>query len=141
MRASQPLRAAIELGNLEICRRIIQEGVDLDAGYPDCNGCTALLYCLHRQKPKIAEYIAIQGASPVGKVCGHCNPDGLSGFHLAASLNYSGLLKILLELQSSQYRNLKHSAHPLHSAVMNQAAECVALIIDHAENGKTPPMP
>ena len=141
MSASQPLRAAIDIGNLEICWRIIQEGVDLDAGYPDCDGCTALLYCLHRREQKIAENIALQGASPVGKVCRHYNPNGLSVFHIAASQGYSGLLKILLELQSSQYRKLQHSAHPLHFAVQNKAAECVELIVGHAENGKTPSMP
>ncbi|KAL8797279.1 MAG: hypothetical protein Q9195_000432 [Heterodermia aff. obscurata] len=132
--ASQPLKSAIDLGNLDICRRIIQEGVDLDAGYSDCDGCTAFLYCLHRQKPKIAEHIALRGGSPLGKVCRHYNPHGYSAFHLAASRNYSGLLKILLELQPSQYRNLKHPEHPLHLAVLSQAAECVDLMLCHAEN-------
>ena len=136
MKASQPLKTAIDLGNVEICRRIIQEGVNLDAGYPDCDGCTALLYCLYRKEPEIAEHIALQGASPVGKVCGHYNPYGDSAFHMAASLNYSGLLKILLELQSSQYRNLKHPEHPLHLAVQSEAAECVELMIAHANNKK-----
>ena len=138
MKASQSLRIGIDLGNADICRRIIQEGVNLDAGYPDCDGCTALLYCLYREEPEIAEHIALQGASPVGKVCGHYNSYGASVFHLAASLNYSGLLKILLELQSSQYRSLKHPVHPLHLAVQSGAAECVELMIAHANNGKPP---
>ena len=139
-RASQPLRRAIDLGNIDICRRIIHQGVVLDAGYPDCDGCTALLYCLHRKKPEIAEHIAHQGASPVGKVCGHYNPRGDSVFHLAASLNYSGLLKILLELHSDEYWNLNHPAHPLHFAVQSQATDCVELMIIHAEKGKTSSM-
>ena len=138
--ASQSLRSAIDLGNLDICRRIIQEGVDLDAGYSDCDGCTALLYCLHRQQPQIAEHIALRGASPVGKVCRHYNFEGYSAFHLAAFLNYTGLLKILLDHQPSQYQNLKHPAHPLHAAIQSQAAECVELMISHAKNGKTLPV-
>lgn len=139
-RTSESLRNAIDLGNLDICWRIIQEGVNLDAGHPDCDGCTVLLYCLYRQQPQIAEHIALRGASPVGKVCEYYNPHGYSAFHLAASLNYSGLLKILLELQSTQYWNLKHPEHPLHLAVQSQAAECVELMISHAKNGKTPPV-
>ena len=140
LRASQPLRTAIELGNLDLVQHIIQEGVNLDAGYSDCDGCTALLYCLYNKRQEIAEYIALQGASPVGKVCGYHNSHGLSVFHIAAQNNYSGLLKILLDLQSSRYRKLQHSAHPLHFAVQNQAAECVELMIGNAENGKTPSM-
>ena len=138
--ASQSLWRAIDLGKLDICRRILQEEIDLDAGYADCDGCTALLYCLHKERPEIAEYIALQGASPVGKVCRHYNPNGDSAFHMAASLNYSGLLKILLDLHSSQYRKLYHPVHPFHLAVRSQAAECVDLMIAHADKGKTPSM-
>lgn len=136
-KASEPLRVAITMGDLGMCKRIVQQGVDLDAGYRDCNGCTPLLYSLRLFQPAIAEYLTLEGASPVGKICHDFNPLGLSVFHFAASLNYSELLRILLERHPNQYLHLTGPLHPFHLAIGSQATECVSLMLSHVGKGRS----
>ena len=133
--ASEPLKVAITIGDLGMCKRVIQQGADLEAGYQDCNGCTPLLYSLRLRQPLIAEYLALQGAAPAGKVCCDFNLSGYSAFHLATQFNYSTLLQILLERHSNQYLHLTDAIHPFHFAIVSQATECVSLMINHAGKG------
>jgi len=130
-KASEPLKVAIAVGDLCMCKRIIQQGVDLDAGYQNCNGCTPLLYSLQLDQPAIAEYLALEGAAPGGKICPDFNPSGFSVFHLAAMRNHLELLRILLERHPNQYLHLTDSIHPFHLAIVYQATECVSLMISH----------
>lgn len=128
-RASEPLKVAIAVGDLGMCKRIIQQGVDLDAGYQSCYGCTPLLYSLHLGQPAIAEYLALEGAAPAGKICHDFNCSGFSVFHIAAMRNHSELLRILLERHPNQYLHLTDPIHPFHFAIVSQATECVSLMI------------
>ena len=136
-RVSEPLRVAIEMGDLDMCKRIVQQGVDLDAGYRNCNGCTPLLYSLHLRRLAIAEYLALEGAAPAGKICHDFNPLGLSAFHLGAEFNYLELLRILLERHLNQYLHLTDPIHPFHLAIAFQATECVSLMISHIGTGRS----
>ena len=136
-RASEPLRVAIELGDLNMCKRIVQQGVDLDAGYRNCNGCTPLLYSLYERQSAIAEYLALEGAAPTGKTCYEFNLSGFSVFHVAAEFNYSELLRILLERHLNQYLHLTDPIHPFHLAIYFQATECVSLMISHIGEGRS----
>ena len=126
------------MGNLSLCKRIVQEGVDLERGYRDCNGCTPLLYSLLLQQPAIAEHLALEGAVPAGKCCQELNPLGYSAFHLAASRNYQEILHILLERHPHQYLRLNDPIHPLHLAIVSQATECVSSILTHAGTSESP---
>lgn len=45
-RLSEYLRVAIGTGNLQLCNRLAEEGVDLDRGFVSCAGCTPVLYAL-----------------------------------------------------------------------------------------------
>ena len=121
-RASETLRVAIAVGDLCMCKRIVQQGVDLDAGYQDCNGCTPLLYSLQLNQTAIVEYLALEGAAPAGKICHHFNPSGLSIF--------------LLERHPNQYLHLTDPIHPFHLAIVFQAIECVSLMIRHVVKGR-----
>lgn len=136
-RASEPLRVAIKLGDLCMCKRIVQQGVDLDAGYQDCNGCTPLLYSLGLGQLAIAEYLALEGAAPTSKICHHINPLGHSAFHLAARFNHLELFRILLERHPNQYLHLTDPLHPFHVAIVSQAIECVSLMISQTGKGRS----
>ena len=140
-RASEPLKVAIKLGDLPMCVRIVQQGVDLDAGYRNCNGCTPLLYSLRLGKPAIAEYLALEGAAPTGQTCHYFNPLGLSVFHLAASLDYLELLRILLDRHLNRYLHLTDLIHPFHVAIVSEATECVALMINYLGKGRSSSKP
>ena len=120
-----------------MCKRIVQQGVDLDAGYRNCDGCTPLLYSLHSRQPAIAEYLALEGAAPAGKICHHLNPSGRSAFHLAATFNYLELLRILLERHFNQYLHLTDPVHPFHLAISFQATECVSLMMNYIGKGRS----
>ena len=140
-RASEPLGVAIKLGDLPLCKRIVQQGVDLKAGYRDCDGCTPLLYSLRLRKPAIAEYLALEGAAPTGQACHYFNPLGLSVFHLAAKHNYLELLRILLERHLNQYLHLTDPIHPFHLAICFQATQCVFLMISYIGKGRSSSKP
>ena len=135
-RASEPLKTAITIGNLCMCKEIVQQGVNLNAQYQDCNGCTTLLYSLRQYQPAIAEYLALEGAAPAGKICHHFNPWGYSVFHLVASFNYFKLLRILLERHPNQYLHLTDPMHPFHLAIISGATECVSSMISHVGKGR-----
>ena len=136
-RASEPLKVAIALGDLSMCKRIVQQGVDLDAGYRNCDGCTPLLYSLRSCQPAIAEYLALEGAVPAGKICHDFNPSGLSAFHLAATYNYLEPLRILLERHPNQYLHLTDPIQPIHLAIAHQATECVSLMLNYIVKGRS----
>ena len=138
--ASEPLRVAIDIGDLDLCKRIVQQGLDLEATYEalcskDCNGITPLLYSINAQQPAIAEYLALEGANPAWKSCSHATFREHSAFHHAASYNYVGLLRILSERHPIQFLHLTYPIHPIHLAVVYQAPECVSLMLTHAGKG------
>ena len=133
--ASEPLRVAIESGDLDLCKRVVDGGADLDVGIVSCLGCTPLLYSLHMAQPRMAEYLALQGASITGSTCESCDTRGYSVLHYAASRNYHELLRILLEKHLTALHHTVDPVHPLHLAILNNATECVRLMLFHASTG------
>ena len=127
---------AIERGDLDLCKGIVQGGADLEAGYQGCHGRSHLLYSLYCRQAAIAEYLALSGASPTGVICSHVNPSGFSAFHYAAEYNYVELLRILLRHHTDQYHNLGHPIHPLHLATVGKALESIKLLLNEAKESK-----
>lgn len=120
-----------------MCKRIVQQGVNLEAGYQDCYGCTPLLYSLRLQQPAIAEYLVLEGAAPGGIICHNFNPEGHSVFHIATKFNYLELLRILLERHPNQYLHLTDAIHPFHVTIFYYATKCISLLISHAAKGRS----
>ena len=131
MGASKTLRVAIDLKDLGLCKQIVQEGVEINAGYKDCNGCTALLYSMQKDRPAIAEYLVLSQAAPTGRTCSNFKAHGMTVFHYAAFRNYSKLLKVLLERHRDVYFELAEPLHPLHFAVGERAEACVIILLDY----------
>ena len=132
-KASAALRVAIERGDLDFCKGIVQGGADLEGGYQGCHGCSHLQYSLHCRQAAIAEYPAPNGASPAGVVCSPINPSGYSAFHYAAELNYVKLLHILLDHHTDQYHNLVYPVHPFHLATVGKALGSVNPLLEEAK--------
>ena len=130
---------AIDLGDLEVCKRLVDSGTDLDSGLRMYEGCTPLLYSLHRKQPAIAEYLISQGASIVGSTCKAFEFRGFTVFHYAAVDGCIELLRLLLEKSSSELYLSNDPIHPIHYAVLNNNVECVKLMLDHASHGISPP--
>lgn len=132
-RASIPLRTAIDLRDVELCRRVIEDGANMDAGYVECLGCTPLLYTLHYQDAEeIAVYLVSKGASIRGRSCGNVDTKGYSAFHYAASLGFVDLLRLLLQQDKEGLSQHYVSFHPIHLAIANGHDECVQMILDDA---------
>ena len=132
------LHVAIDIGDLDLCKQVVQDGVDFNAGYQDCNGCTPLLCSLYKERPDIAQHLALHGATPEGATCNIINPLGYSAFHHAAQRNYVEVLRILLERHRDQYHELVHPVHPVHLAISSKSPECVELLMTEAEMGRVP---
>ncbi|KAL9610536.1 MAG: hypothetical protein Q9167_004774 [Letrouitia subvulpina] len=138
-KASEPLRVAIKLGNLVLCQRIVEGGVNLDAQYKSNGRYTALMYSFEEGQPAIAEYLISQGASPAGKFRLQINStiSECSIFHYAAFYNYFEVLRALLERHIDLYLQLTEPLHPLHLAILNRASECVKLIVDYSHKERS----
>ena len=104
--ALRALRVGIQLHNVELCKRIVQEGVDLNATYSARSALTPLIHSLQEKQQSIAEYLALKGACPSGPLCKASSPLGYSAFHYAAKLNYYELFRILLDLHPKEYLRL-----------------------------------
>ena len=134
---------AIELGDLDLCRRAVEGGANTDLGYEVCQWCTPLLYLLQRAKGqatslKIAEYLILQGAIVAGSTCGLSVFKGYTAFHYAATLNDVRLLRVLLERYPVDILMANASLHPIHLAVASGKFECVKLIIEHSKRHSRP---
>lgn len=119
------MKVAIDLGDLELCKRLVESGADLICGFVWCMGCTHLLYSLHVGQVAIAEYLVSQGASIAGSTCEIWPTRGFTPFHYAAALGSTELLRLLLEKAPSEIYVSRDPVHPIHLAVLNDAAECV----------------
>lgn len=56
-------------------------------------------------------------------------------FHYAAVLGSVELLRLLLEKAPNDLHTSHDPIHPLHLAVLEDKAECVKLMLDHASQG------
>lgn len=135
------LKVAIDMGDLEFCQRLIDEETCLSTGFDECDGCRPLLYLLYQSpldedRIKMAELMALSGASIKGTTCAKLLEEN-NGYrdytvlHYAALFAYPGLLRNLLEKNSSSIFQLQTSIHPLHLAVFSAHLECVQLILDN----------
>ena len=134
---SEALRVAIDLVDIDLCKRIIEDGTDLSLGIDRCQGCRPLLYALHKtivsQCPslEIAETLVLQGASIEGSACSSWKTMGYTVFHYAARFGYIQFLRILFDKYPMMVFELKCPIHPIHLAILAGQYECVEMIIDH----------
>ena len=93
---------AVDIGDLELCTRLAENGTDLDHEIRDCMGWKPLLYSLHKEQYAIARYLLCQGASIAGSTCEAWSARGFNAFHYAAVLDSSELPRLLLEEAQSE---------------------------------------
>lgn len=136
--ASAALKTAIELADVDLYKRVIQDGVDVSVGFSGTQACTPLLHALHMPYPnnhppliEIMESLAVEGAAIVGKFCGSSQTSDCTAFHFAASYGYVQLLRILLDKHPTAMLELPMRIHPIQFAVLEGNVECVQMIIDH----------
>ena len=128
---SQALGLAIQLGDVQLCERLIEEGADLNLGMKDCLGCTPVLYALHHGRPAIAERLIKRGASISGATCENRKTQGFTALHYAARGGYTELLQLLLARSTkSDVFHLQSPVHPIHLAVASGNIRCLELLLD-----------
>lgn len=132
---SEPLKLAIQLGDIELCKALVKEGVNTDNGFPDFGGDTPVLCAFGHGKFEIAEYLISKGASIAGAAGDRVPFRGYTPFHYAASAGKVQILRILFEKYPQAILRCCQPVHPIHVAVANGHAECVELIIHHARKG------
>ena len=134
-RAPEALKVAIDVGDMELCERLIQSGEDLESGFSFCLGCTPLLYSLIMDRPKIAEFLVSHGASITGQTCRYCSSQGWTPLHYAASSGYLGLIECLLNRGALKLIDMQSPVHPIHLAAANGHTECVEIILNQSYHG------
>lgn len=132
---SEALKIAIDLGDLQLCTRLVEGGTNLDTGLESCMGCTPLLYALWFRQDAIAEYLISRDASIAGSACELWSTRGFTVFHYAAIWNPE-LLRLLFEKAPSEIYVIHDPIHPIHLAVFRGDTDCVKLILDHASQGR-----
>ena len=138
---SEAIKIAIDSGDLKLCMRLSESGVNLASGFDGCMECTPLLYSLHKREIAIAEYLVSQGVSTAGHTCRAFPTAGFTAFHYAAAWNLVDLLRSLFERSPSEIYVNPHPIHPLNLAILYNSAECVKLILDHISQGRNFPVP
>ena len=134
--ASEAIQIAIDLGDLELCMRLRESGIDVSSGFDWCMGCTPLLYSLDKGEVAIAEYLVSQGVSTADRTCRAFPTAGFTAFHYATAWNLIDLLRSLFEKSPSEiYVNL-HLIHPIHLAILGNSTECAKVILDHISQGR-----
>ena len=123
------------MGDMELCKRLIEDGVDLDSGFTFCLGCTPLLYSLIKGKPKIAEFLVSHGASITGQTCQYWSSRGYTPLHYAASRGDSSLLNCLLNRGALDLIDMRTPVHPIHLATANGHTKCVEMMLDQSYHG------
>ena len=126
---------AIDAGDMDLCKRLVESKADLDSGFAFCLGCTPLLYSLIRGQQEIAEFLVSHGASITGQTCRYYSSRGYTPLHYAASHGYLGLLKCLLNRGALELIDRRGPVHPIHLAAANGQTKCVEMILDQSYHG------
>lgn len=135
--APKLLKLAIELGDMKLCRALMEEGVNTDSGSPGFEGNTPVLCALAHRQFEIAEYLIANDASIAGAEGDASHYRGYTPFHYAASAGNAQILRILFEKAPQDILRCCKPVHPIHVAIASGHADCVELIIDHARKGMT----
>lgn len=138
--ASEALKMAIELGDMEFCQALVEEGVNTDSGFPDRAGDTPVLCALGLGQLGLAEYLIANGASVAGAAGDRSYCRGYTPFHYAASAGNLQILRLLFEKAPREMLRSCQSVHPIHLAIASGHAACVDLIIDHSRRGMPTPI-
>ena len=138
-RASEALKVAIDAGDMDLCKRLVESKPDLDSGFTFCLGCTPLLYSLIMDRPEIAEFLVSNGASITGQTCRQYSTRGFTSLHYAASYGYLDLLNSLLKRGALELIDMRSPVHPIHLAAANGQTKCVEMILDQSYHGRPIP--
>ncbi|KAL9035685.1 MAG: hypothetical protein Q9180_004729 [Flavoplaca navasiana] len=129
-RASESLRLAIDIGDYELCKRLVEEHENINSGFQSCSGCTPLLYSLHLQRFDMAEYLVSQGAAVGGTTCDFYPTEGYTAFHYAARFGLTKFMELLLDRAEERPSRYCRPIHPLHLAVFNNHIDCLKLLLE-----------
>ena len=125
---------AIEVGELQLCKRLVKDGADLCTGYVSCAGCTPLLYALAHGKEDIATYLVSESASIDGASCLKWPSRGYTVFHHAAFHGWVDFLVLLLKKFPRRLDQIKTPVHPIHIAITKGHKDCLNIMLEHAGN-------
>ena len=123
------------MGDMELCKRLVESGEDLQSGFPFCLGCTPLLYSLTMNRPEIAELLVSHGASITGQTCQNWTTRGYTPLHNAACDGNLVLLGCLLNRGALELIDMRSPVHPIHLAAVNKRTKCVEMILDQSYHG------
>ena len=126
---------AIKVGDKQLCKRLVDNGADLESGLKFCHGCTPLLYSLIVDRPEIAKFLVRHGASITRQTCRKRTSRGYTPLHYAARYGSLSLLKRLLNRGALELIDIQSPVHPIHLAAACGYTKCVEMILDRSYHG------
>jgi ankyrin repeat protein len=119
-----PLHAAALSGRLDIARRLIEAGAEVDARHTQ-DRATPLHYAITGDHAAMLEFLLARGADP-SAVYG----DLVSGLHLAAGRGHARIVEILIAKGAALNSRAGNGATPLEDAVRRGSEDVVRLLLD-----------
>ena len=124
---------SIKVGDKKLCKRLVENGADLESGFKSCLGCTPLLYSLILDRLDIAKFLVRHGASiTTRQTCRKRTSRGYTPLHYAARYGSLSLLKCLLNGGALELVDIRSPVHPIHLAAAYGYTKCVEMILDRS---------
>lgn len=125
--------SAIRIGDLDVLKRLIREGVKTN-GTAEC-GCTPLVLSCFYGHWTLCHSLVENGADLQGHTCDSKSTAGYGAVHYAARSGKDELLSILLK----QNVPLSHGdPEPFHLAAENGHVNCLKLLLEHESSTSHP---
>ena len=120
---------AVERGNTEIFKLLLDRSTSENLEYSDPSGKTALIYSIERGRPEIFKLLLERGVD-INK----CTTDGKSALLYAAEYGRNELCKLLLDHGADiSQQNLKHKNALIYAVEYGNKETCELLLAAHIE--------
>ena len=124
----EQIRLAIKMGDVELCRGLLEEASNNDNGFLDYQCDTHFAF---GEQNIVEEHMQITYAGK-GE-----NFKGYTLFHYTASIGNVEILKMLFEKAPREILRCCQPIHPIHLAITGGHGSCVDLMINEARRGNT----
>ncbi|TVY36887.1 Vegetative incompatibility protein [Lachnellula occidentalis] len=132
--ATRSLSLAIDLNNIELCKKGVEGGADINSPHAGCKCCKPVIIALRDRKFEIASYLIEMGASTTGQVCDTSTYRGYSAVHLACRNESETQLLIVLLKKDLEAGSLSFQSplNPIHLAVARNNIPGLKILLQHA---------
>lgn len=128
-KATKALAGAITNGDLDMCRRLINDGATINQSIDGSEGCTLFVSALAQSSIAIASLLLDAGVDVKGQLCPKHPLRHYTAVHIAAKFGFDGILQRLLELDPPKLGEFP--LDPIHIAAAEDQLPSLQLLLEH----------